>query len=88
MSNVVRILFAPELLVALTRGTFEVVENSVPVDARVRGCTYDPDRGAVTLYVEHDSFAPVEPGDVIPVAAAPIVRSVGSAPRGTPEDPK
>jgi hypothetical protein len=76
MSNVVRVLIAPELLIALTRGTFEVVENGLPAEARIRGCAYDVERAAVTLYVEHDSFAPVEPGAMIPIAEAPIVRAV------------
>ncbi|HMH81384.1 MAG TPA: hypothetical protein VK531_00830 [Gemmatimonadales bacterium] len=83
MSHVVRVLFAPELLISLTRGTFEVVHNGLPADARIRGCTYDAERGAATLYVEHESFADVEPGAVIPIATAPSVRVVAS-PRADP----
>ena len=75
MSKVKRVLFTPDLLIRLTRGTFSVVENAIPPTARVRDVHYDVDRGAVSLTVEDESFADVPLGDVIPIALPPTIRT-------------
>ena len=84
--NVARVLFAPELLLTLTQGRFEVIENAIPPDARLRGVAYDADRGAVSLMIEHPSFAPCAEGEVLPILAPPRVRRLPGAP-ATPETP-
>lgn len=74
--NIARVLFDPELLVRLTRGCYEVVENALPVDTRLRGVTYDCDRGAVSLMVEHPSFPAVPAGGILPILPPPVVRTL------------
>lgn len=72
--NVARVLFTPELLIGLTRGRFEVIANAIPSDAVLRGVSYDPERAAVSLVVAHPSFPASDPGDVLPILPAPVVR--------------
>jgi len=78
MSRVARALFAPEVLIRLARGEFEIISNPVPPTARVKYCAYDVDRGAVTLVVEDASFAEVQPGEVIPILEPPAIRVRGT----------
>ena len=81
MSRVARVLFAPELLLRLTRGKFEVVENPVPATATWKYCAYDVERGAVFLVVEDASFAEVAPGEVIPFLEPPMIHVLVKAAR-------
>lgn len=67
MSRIARILFTPEILIGLTRGTFRVSANPVPETATLRYCANDLERGAVSLVVEDASFEDVPPGGLIPL---------------------
>lgn len=72
--NIARVLFDPELLLRLTRGRYEIVENALPTNTQLRGVTYDYDRGAVSLMVEHPSFPTVAAGGILPILQTPVVR--------------
>jgi hypothetical protein len=76
--HLARVLVAPELLVSLVTGRFEVVENGLPVGVQVRGAGYGSECRALFVVVEHESFAPVSFGKVIPAAPAPVIRSLDS----------
>ena len=72
-----RVLFAPELLVALTRGRFEVVENAIPASAKVKGYGADAEAGALYITIEDESFEAVEidmQSQQIPTHSAPVVK--------------
>ena len=73
-----RVLFSPELLISLTRGRFEVVENAIPATAKVKGWGVDADAQAVFITIEDESFEPIEihSPQKIPVHTAPVVRSL------------
>lgn len=72
--NIGRVLFDPELLLRLVRGRYEVVENALPASTQLRGVSYDYERGAVSLMVEHPSFPTIAAGGILPILPSPIVR--------------
>lgn len=86
--HVARMLFAPELLIQLTRGTYEVIANATPAGTQLRGVSYDAERGAVSLMVEHPSFPASAPGDLLPILPPPVIRALlGAAQDGETPGP-
>lgn len=73
MRRYVRILISPELLANMLSGAFQVVASALPADARIVSRFYDPPRDAFTIVVEHESFAPTEAGQEIPIVRGPQI---------------
>lgn len=72
--RVKKIGFSHALLLTLGSGRFEVTDNPLPPDARVRDVRYD---GAVVwLYAESAAFEEVPAGREPPEVAAPVIRSI------------
>lgn len=56
-----RINVAPEILLAFTRGKYEVISNPVPLDAKVVGYGFDRIGNCFYLEVESAEFTPDQP---------------------------
>jgi hypothetical protein len=69
---------SPEALMMLTAGTFEVVENGLPGDARFVGANYDYLRNAFAVCVESASFEETPESQMFPVITGPCIRRIGS----------
>lgn len=72
-----RVLFTPELLIGLTRGRYEVVENAILDDAKVVSVGYEPQDRCVEIVVESPSLT-TEGCDTLP---APVVRRLDGPPK-------
>lgn len=72
-----RFCVMPELVALMGRGRFEVVDNPLPTGARIVSSGYDAARDVFFVVLEHETFAPVAPGEVIPEVAAPTIRILG-----------
>lgn len=69
-----RFSITPEIFVALGRGVFEVVENSLLDDAHLVGAFYDDSRHQFAVIVESERFDPVGDGEPLPEVKAPTIR--------------
>ena len=76
-----RCLSAPETLVFVGGGPFDVADNPLPRDVKIIASFYDQDRAAFCVVLESASFAPVPPGAAIPEVRGPVIRSRGQARR-------
>lgn len=76
--RVKRMHVAPELLVFMGSGKFQVVRNSLPHDAKLRQTTIDPVGGWVTLFIESEEFTELGVGEIPPVIDAPIIARLES----------
>jgi len=74
--HIKRMLVTPELLAHMAVGTFRVVKNAVPEDARVVGAGYDSERACCELFLTHPSFAHITEGDPVPICDAPMFERV------------
>ena len=70
--RLVRVLVSPAKLVRTLPGD-HCFSNDVPHDAQVRRVWYEP--GQWTVLLEHESFAEVPEGAIVPVVTGPIMRS-------------
>lgn len=75
-----RLLVSPELVAAMTHGTFRVVASSLPPDAVTVGGGYDTERHAVSVTFAHESFDMLTDGQVIPIQAAPWIERIERCP--------
>lgn len=65
--KVKRVVINPEMLFSILEGdTAWRVTSGIPKSARLRGFTLDPYTQALHLFVEHDSFEPVNIAEVAP----------------------
>lgn len=58
--------YSPELLFALSQGTYRIVNNPIPEGAQPRSASYDLNSDSFCLVVSHPSFPEVLEGNVLP----------------------
>jgi len=67
MRRIRRLLLSPEsLLRTLANGALTKTLQGVPHDAKVGGGGYDLHKDVFVLLIEHESFEPLNDGDMIP----------------------
>lgn len=74
-----RVLVTPEFLVEMMKhGTPAVTleAHALPDDAAYVGCTFDPNRLGVWIFVASPSFDEVAPNGIVPEHPAPVFRRV------------
>lgn len=70
-----RVMVSPHVLKSmLTVGEGWKVTHGIPKGAELRGFTMDPYTNSLILFIEHESFDPIEEGTVAPLLEAEMVR--------------
>ncbi len=72
--RVKRMLIAPQILMFLGSGKFEVIENQLPEDANLVRSYYDADGDHFVLVIASDTFEPALWGIDIPILEPPAIR--------------
>jgi hypothetical protein len=74
-ARVKRMLINPDAFFYIMQsGTSWKVSKGIPPGARLRGFCLDPYTQALHLFVEHESFPPVEVGTVAPVLDTEFIK--------------
>lgn len=61
----------------MTEGTAWKVAKGIPEGAQLRGFTIDPNSNVLYLFVEHESFTPVDPYSVAPLLDTEFHKIIG-----------
>ena len=78
------LMVTPEFILGLMKcpRAAEVIKNKLPDDARITGVgqrlAYDPDRHAIALVLQSETFAAVPEGEVLPVLESPTFQIVAA----------
>lgn len=73
-----RLAVAPELVAHLGIGTYRVIGNAVPDDARFVGACYDEKVYCFIVVLQHDSWPEVAEGVEIPLMHPPTIERLVS----------
>lgn len=76
-NRIKRFQAAPELIMRLGSGKYEVIANPLPEDAKIERSYYDEDARAFTIIVQSQEFEPVLWGETIPTITPMIQRLNG-----------
>lgn len=71
--RLVRVGICPVSLAFMRPGTV-CIKNGLPVDARATNVFSDPDRNMFFVIMEHESFAIVPEGEMIPIVSGPVFK--------------
>lgn len=71
-----RFRVTPQALMALGRGTFEVIANELPADAVCVGCYHDDSLNVFVVLLESATFPAWQPGDTVLEVSGPLVRAI------------
>jgi hypothetical protein len=78
--------FLAHLLVTAMPGVWWRTGRGVPPDANLLGCAHDVERDCIWVYFEHESFAEVADGQILPIFDAFDVGAIHFSNPATPDD--
>jgi hypothetical protein len=77
--RVKRMGFSAKLLLGLVSGTYRIVKDPLPADARYVQMVPNPQTGEIELFVESETFPEVVEGGVIPRLTPPSIEALWQA---------